>query len=141
MHGVFLHILADTLGSAGVIVSTLLMHYFGWMIADPICSLMIGGLIALSCIPLLSDSVGILMQRTPKAIDHSLHGCHQRLMQLEGVYRIQEPHFWTLCSDVFIGTIKIQVAPHANAGYIQSQAHAIYAQIGVRQLYVQIDTS
>merc|ERR1719322_724160 len=54
----FLHILADTLGSAGVIVSTLLMHYFGWMIADPICSIMIGVLISLSVWPLLKSSVG-----------------------------------------------------------------------------------
>jgi len=141
LHSVFLHILADTLGSAGVIVSTLLMHYFGWMIADPICSLMIGILIALSVYPLLQSSVGVLMQRTPVELDHKLHDCHQRVMQLDGVYRIHEPHFWTLCSDVFIGTIKIQISPTANPSYIQSQAHSIYAQVGVRQLYVQLDFS
>lgn len=43
--GVFLHILADTLGSIGVIVSSLLIRYFGWMVADPICSMLIAGLI------------------------------------------------------------------------------------------------
>ncbi|GBN64700.1 putative zinc transporter protein DDB_G0291141 [Araneus ventricosus] len=46
MHGVFLHILADTLGSVGVIVSAILMSQFGWMIADPICSMFIATLIA-----------------------------------------------------------------------------------------------
>ena len=34
MQGVFLHILADTLGSVGVIISAILMQMFGWMIAD-----------------------------------------------------------------------------------------------------------
>jgi zinc transporter 5/7 len=34
-------VLADTLGSVGVLTSSLLMHFFGWMIADPICSLII----------------------------------------------------------------------------------------------------
>lgn len=43
--GVFLHILADTLGSIGVIVSALLMQNFGLMIADPICSILIAMLI------------------------------------------------------------------------------------------------
>jgi hypothetical protein len=43
--GVFLHILADTLGSVGVILSSILIHYFGWMIADPICSMFIATLI------------------------------------------------------------------------------------------------
>jgi len=43
--GVFLHILADTLGSIGVIVSSLLIRYLGWMVADPVCSMLIAGLI------------------------------------------------------------------------------------------------
>jgi len=43
--GVFLHILADTLGSIGVIISSLLIRYLGWMVADPICSMLIAGLI------------------------------------------------------------------------------------------------
>lgn len=45
--GVFLHILADTLGSVGVIISSGLIHYFGWMVADPICSMFIATLIAI----------------------------------------------------------------------------------------------
>lgn len=44
--GVFLHILADTLGSVGVIISSILIYYFNWMIADPICSMFIATLIA-----------------------------------------------------------------------------------------------
>jgi Co/Zn/Cd efflux system component len=38
---VILHILADTLGSVGVIISALLIHAFNWMVADPICSIFI----------------------------------------------------------------------------------------------------
>jgi zinc transporter 5/7 len=45
--GVFLHILADTLGSVGVIISSGLIHQFGWMAADPICSLFIAVLITI----------------------------------------------------------------------------------------------
>lgn len=47
MQGVFLHILADTLGSVGVIVSAILMSQFGWLIADPICSMFIATLVAI----------------------------------------------------------------------------------------------
>lgn len=43
--GVFLHIVADTLGSVGVIISALLMQNYGLMIADPICSMLIAMLI------------------------------------------------------------------------------------------------
>ncbi|KAG7218884.1 hypothetical protein INR49_019470 [Caranx melampygus] len=44
-HGVLLHIIADTLGSIGVIISALLMQKYDLMIADPICSMLIAILI------------------------------------------------------------------------------------------------
>lgn len=111
------------------------------MIADPVCSMFIAVLVTISVLPLLRDSVGILMQRTPRELDHVLPGCYQRVSQLEGVYSVQEPHFWTLCSEVYIGTIKLEVAMNADTRYILSQTHNIFTQAGVRQLYVQIDTA
>ncbi|XP_055932711.1 zinc transporter 7-like isoform X1 [Argiope bruennichi] len=139
MHGVFLHILADTLGSVGVIVSAILMSQFGWMIADPICSMFIATLIGFSVLPLLKDSTSVLMQRTPRALDNVLPSCYQRVMQLDGVYSVQEPRFWTLCSNVYIGSIKLEVAPTADPKYLLSHTHNIFTQVGVKQLYVQID--
>uniref|UniRef100_A0A8D1PX92 Zinc transporter n=1 Tax=Sus scrofa TaxID=9823 RepID=A0A8D1PX92_PIG len=138
-HGVFLHILADTLGSIGVIASAIMMQNFGLMIADPICSILIAILIVVSVIPLLRESVGILMQRTPPLLENILPQCYQRVQQLQGVYSLQEQHFWTLCSDVYVGTLKLVVAPDADARWILSQTHNIFTQAGVRQLYVQID--
>ncbi|KAF3690551.1 Zinc transporter 7 [Channa argus] len=141
LQGVLLHIIADTLGSIGVIISALLMQKYNLMIADPICSMLIAILIGVSVVPLLKESTGILMQRTPPSLDHALPECYQRVQQLQGVYNLQEPHFWTLCTDVYIGTLKLLVAPDADARWILSQTHSIFTQAGVRQLYVQIDTA
>ncbi|XP_056379357.1 zinc transporter 7 [Hyla sarda] len=141
LEGVFLHIVADTLGSIGVIISTILMQRYGWMIADPICSMLIALLIFVSVIPLLKQSIGILMQRTPPSLDYLLPDCYQRVQQLQGVYHLQDPHFWTLCTDVYIGTLKLVVGPEADSRWILSQTHNIFTQAGVRQLYVQIDTA
>uniref|UniRef100_A0A3B5LIW9 Zinc transporter n=1 Tax=Xiphophorus couchianus TaxID=32473 RepID=A0A3B5LIW9_9TELE len=139
--GVLLHIIADTLGSIGVIISALLMQKYDLMIADPICSMLIALLIGVSVVPLLKESIGILMQRTPPSLDNALPECYQRVQQLQGVYNLQEPHFWTLCTDVYIGTLKLLVAPDADTRWILSQTHNIFTQVGVRQLYVQIDTA
>ena len=138
----FLHILADTLGSAGVIVSAILMWAFGWMIADPICSIFIAVLIGMSVWSMLADSVAILMQRTPKQLDHQLADCYQRVMQLEGVQGVHEQvlksssvapflcffgsitftpdvqHFWTLCSNYYCGGLKLEVLPDCDPKYI-----------------------
>lgn len=92
------------------------------------------------------------------------------MQQLQGVYNLQEPHFWTLCTDVYIGTLKLLVAPDADTRWILSQTHHVFTQVperttwprpnlkprtrsrsglrsllslqaGVRQLYVQIETA
>ncbi|KAI0924021.1 hypothetical protein AcV5_009391 [Taiwanofungus camphoratus] len=60
MRGVFLHVMADTLGSVGVIVSTLLIQFYGWTGFDPIASLFIAVLIAASVIPLVIDTGKVL---------------------------------------------------------------------------------
>jgi len=53
MQGVFLHVLADSIGSLGVIVSTILVKYYGYTIADPICSFLIAAMILVSGIPFI----------------------------------------------------------------------------------------
>ncbi|VDP12501.1 unnamed protein product [Soboliphyme baturini] len=68
MKGVFLHVMADTLGSVAVIISSVLIQKFGWLIADPICSLLLSLLIAASVIPLLRDSAAMLLLHAPEEI-------------------------------------------------------------------------
>lgn len=89
MQGVLLHILADTLGSVGVIVSAFLVSQFRWMIADPLCSMFIAILILISVYPLLKESISVLMQRVPHALDGQLQSCFQRVSALDGVYSVQ----------------------------------------------------
>lgn len=139
MQGVFLHILADTLGSVGVIISAILMQMFGWMIADPVCSIFIAVLIALSVGSLIADSVAILMQRSPKSLDHSLPDAYQKVMQLEGVQGVHETHFWTLCSNYYCGGLKLEVSANADAKYIVSHTQNIFRAINVTQLFVHLD--
>ncbi|KAJ1922553.1 hypothetical protein IWQ60_006452 [Tieghemiomyces parasiticus] len=67
MQGVFLHILADTLGSVGVIVSTLLIRYFHWPGFDPLASIFIAVLIFLSVIPLVRHAAYQLLLPLPAA--------------------------------------------------------------------------
>lgn len=139
MRGVFLHILADTLGSVGVIISACLMHMFGWMIADPICSMFIAILIALSVLSLIKESISVLMQRQPPSLDRTLPGCYQKVTGLAGVYSVQEPHFWTLCSDFYVGAIKLEVSKNVDPKYVITHTRMIFESVGVRQIYIQLD--
>ena len=65
MYGVFLHVLADALGSVGVIFSSILVKYYEMYVADPICSLIISILILVSVVPLITMTAKNLMLFTP----------------------------------------------------------------------------
>jgi len=137
--GVYLHILADTLGSIGVIVSALLMQYFGWMIADPICSMIIAILIFISVGSLIKDSTEILMQRQPKELDNKLPECYNKVQQIHGVHGVHATHFWTLCTKSYVGGLRLEVSHDADAKYVISHTQMIFRDIGVRELFVQLD--
>lgn len=139
MQSVFLHIVADTLGSIGVMVSALLMNQFGWMIADPLCSLFIAILIFISVYPLLRDSIFVLMQRIPVELDDKLPGCLYKIQNLSGVLSIHETHFWALNSDTYIGCLKLEIARGADSRFIKANAKNLLTHIGVEKANIQID--
>ncbi|XP_017294032.1 zinc transporter 5 [Kryptolebias marmoratus] len=139
MRGVFLHVLADTLGSVGVIISTLLIRQFGWLIADPICSLFIATLIFLSVIPLLKDACEVLLLRTPPEHEKNLNAALEKIEKIEGVLSYRDPHFWRHSASLVAGTVHLQVMADAVEQRIVQQVTAILKDAGVNNLSVQVE--
>ena len=108
-HGVYLHILADTLGSVGVIVSALLIQFFGWTIADPICSGIIAIFILVSTVPLLRDTTATLTERTPKRLDGKIRKALDKISKLENVVGFRDAHFWNCAGSDTIATLHVVV--------------------------------
>ena len=54
-----------------------------------------------------------------------------QVSQLEGVYSLQDPHFWTLCSKHFVGSIRLLISPSADGSAILGQTHAIFNQVAM----------
>ncbi|KAL6304516.1 cation efflux family-domain-containing protein [Sparassis latifolia] len=110
MRGVFLHVMADTLGSVGVILSTLLIQFYGWTGFDPIASLFIAVLIAASVIPLVIDTGKVLAldiaEREP-VIQQTL----SELPSIDGLASYSTPRFWPKDASSVIGSIHIQLSP------------------------------
>jgi len=94
MAGIYLHILADTMGSVAVIISTLLTSYSGWSGWDPIASCVIAILIILASIPLVTSSAHKLLLTVSSEIEYSLRNTLQELSTLRGVVGYTVPRFW-----------------------------------------------
>ncbi|KAF2743911.1 hypothetical protein M011DRAFT_471036 [Sporormia fimetaria CBS 119925] len=94
MHGIFLHILADALGSVAVIVSTVLTKWYGWSGWDPLASCVIAILIFFSAIPLVKSSGMRLLLSLPADVEYGIRNTLQELSSLRGVVGYSVPKFW-----------------------------------------------
>ncbi|KAI8991507.1 Metallo-dependent phosphatase-like protein [Mycotypha africana] len=110
MQGVFLHIMADTLGSVGVIVSTLLIKWFGWTGFDPIASLFIATLIILSVIPLIKQSAAVLMLELNDDTVTVVEGTLEEIKSnIDGIINFDQVRFWPYEAETMIGSLHVHV--------------------------------
>lgn len=94
MHGIYLHILADTLGSVSVIVSTALTSIWGWAGWDPLASCFIAVLIFLSSKPLVISSAKRLLLSVPEVTEYNLRNTLGGILEQRGVVNYWTPKFW-----------------------------------------------
>ncbi|KAF8757806.1 Cation efflux family [Rhizoctonia solani] len=121
MRGVFLHVMADTLGSVGVIISTLLIQWYGWTGFDPIASLFIAILIAASVVPLVIDCAKVLSLDVGER-ETSIRQALIELSNVDGLASYSAPRFWPKDGESLVGSIHIQLAPSASS-YDPAGAH------------------
>ncbi|PIM97405.1 Zn2+ transporter ZNT1 and related Cd2+/Zn2+ transporters (cation diffusion facilitator superfamily) [Handroanthus impetiginosus] len=139
MQGIFLHVLADTMGSVGVVISTLLIDYKGWLVADPACSIFISALIVSSVIPLLRNSAEILLQRVPRSVEQNLKEALNDVRKLKGVFGIQNLHVWSFTNTDIVGTIHLHVSADADKSSIRKEVSHILHDAGIKDLAVQVE--
>lgn len=67
----YLHVLGDALGSVGAMAAGLVIWLFDWYAADPLISIAVAVLILKGAFAVVKQTVHILMEGTPAAIDHA----------------------------------------------------------------------
>ena len=111
--GVFLHVLADALGSVVVCITSLVIMFTDWeyrFYLDPVLSLVIVLIILVSTWPLLRDSTLILLNTIPAHID--LLDLETRLVTtVEGVSSIHELHVWRLVGRRVVASCHLEMTP------------------------------
>ena len=90
------HVLADLLGSGGVLVAAVVIVTTGWTLVDPLVSMAIAVLIVLSAWGVLRDSTAILMEQTPSRLDAD--AVARAIVAVPGVTSVHDLHVWTITS-------------------------------------------
>ena len=107
--GAFKHVMADLMGSVGVVISGVIVLLTGWVLIDPILSMGIALLIVLSSWRLVLRSVNVLLGGVPERID--LYALCAELEDVPGVTLIHDVHVFTVTSNFDLMTAHILVDP------------------------------
>jgi cobalt-zinc-cadmium efflux system protein len=89
-----LHVLGDALGSIAALVSGVVIALSGWTRIDPIASLAICVLIAISSVRLLRESLHALMEGVPHGL--SVEAVGSEMASVGGVVSVHDLHVWML---------------------------------------------
>jgi cobalt-zinc-cadmium efflux system protein len=89
-----LHVFGDVLGSIAALASGALIAATGWTRLDPLASLLICALIAVSSVRLLRESLHALMEGVPAGL--SVEAIGSEMARVDGVLSVHDLHVWTL---------------------------------------------
>ncbi len=96
VRGAYLHVIADAFGSIAALVAGALITWKGWFWVDPVITFVLSGLMLLGSWSLIRDSVGILMESTPRGVDPIR--LKAALEALSGVQEVHDLHVWSVGS-------------------------------------------
>jgi cobalt-zinc-cadmium efflux system protein len=118
-----LEVLADTLGSVGVVVAGAVLAATGWPYADPLVAAAIGLFVLPRTWRLGGQAVRILIQAAPPHLDPA--GLRRELAALPGVVDVHDLHVWTLTSEMEVASAHLMVGVQADPHGVLDQARAL----------------
>ena len=125
VEGAYLEVLADTIGSVGVIMAALLLQVFGWTWVDSVAGVLIGIWILPRTWRLGRRAVRILLQSAPEHID--LDRLADELSSLEGVVGVHDLHVWTLTSEMDAASVHLVTSATADSHAVLDRARSCLA--------------
>lgn len=136
IRGAFVHMAADAMVSAGVVVAGGLTLWFGWHSIDPVVSLLIAVLIVAGTLSLFKRSVHLLFDGVPDSID--LVAVRLFLESLPGVERVAGLHVWAMgTSDIALTAHLVMPAALANDAFFEHATKELHDRFAIAHVTLQ----
>lgn len=136
--GAFLHLAADAFISIGVVVAGIIILLSGWQWVDPLVGLMIVVLILMSTWHLLRDSVNLILDGVPAAIDHA--AVEEYLLGIAGVEAIHDLHIWALSTRETALTVHLIVPDlHFEDSHLKAISTTLRHDFSINHSTIQVE--
>jgi cobalt-zinc-cadmium efflux system protein len=138
VEGAYLEVLADTVGSVGVIVGAVVVSLTGWTWVDPVVGVAIGLWIMPRTYRLARQALRILIEAAPAGVD--LERLSADLAGLPGVVDVHDVHVWTLTSEMEAASAHLMVRAGTDSHGVLDQARDVLRNgYGVGHATLQVE--
>jgi cobalt-zinc-cadmium efflux system protein len=139
VRGAYLEVLADLVGSFGVLVSGAVTLLFGWRYADPVMGVAIGLWVLPRTWTLARRSLRILFQHAPERVDVAL--LTKSLSALDGVREVHDVHVWTLTSGMEVASAHLTVTAGTDqAGILRTAQRVLADEYQIEHATLQLES-
>lgn len=137
--GAFLHMLADTLVSIGVVVSGIIIKYTGWYLIDPIIGMIIAVVILVSTWSLLAESLRMSTDAVPEGFD--IDDISAKISAVEGVLNVHHIHIWAISTTETALTAHIVIPEATMLEVVTDRVKELLDGIGIHHSTLELETS
>lgn len=137
IRGAFLHMAADALVSAGVVLAGALTLWMGWSWLDPVVSLLIAAVILWGTWSLFRQSLHLLFDGVPDHVDPQ--AVHSSLLALPGIVQVHDLHIWAMdTSQVAMTAHLVMPEGHADDAFLQAATEMLHERFEITHVTLQV---
>ncbi len=138
--GAFMHMAADALVSAGVVIGAFVILSTGWVWLDPMISLAIVALILAGTWGLLRDSLNLALDAVPKGIDPA--AIQEYLGTLPKVVAVHDLHVWGMSTtETALTAHLVMTEPVCDNGFLIQVENELHKRFGIEHATMQLETA
>jgi cobalt-zinc-cadmium efflux system protein len=138
IRGAFLHMVADAGVSFGVVVGGIIIMVTGWLLIDPLISLLIVAVILVGTWSLLRDSMNLAIDSVPEGID--MAGIKKYLTDIENVSQIHDLHVWPMSTTEVALSVHLIIADDTlSKNFLSKIQQQLHDRFSIEHSTIQIE--
>ena len=137
-NGAFLHMIADTLVSVGVLVSGFVISATGWFFIDAVIGLIIAGVILISSWSLLTESFSMTIDAAPKEFD--IEEIQAAMSGVAGVRNVHHIHIWPISTTETALTAHLLVSDITESERILHEEKELLSAKGITHSTLELES-
>ncbi len=136
----WLHVMGDTLSSAGVLVSGAVLYFTGWRYADPMASVLIGMVIITGGARVVWEALEIFLDLVPRGYD--IEEIAATVVDVEGVRGVHHLHMRSLVHKrvLFSAHVCVEDQTISQAEGIRMEITRVLAEMGIDHVTLQLES-